>query len=287
MTNFKQLPRLKRHETFSIREGWIEKAINIIPNNPNALKKDNGPVEFGLGSNMVKSLRYWLEAADIASFSQGTAELTEFGEVLRRHDRFLNNDFSWLLIHLNIAASLKEDAPVFNMFFNGDYSGLDKEIIVKNMKNAIEDQFGKDSINESSLESDVSVLYRTYFKDALTNPEENLDCPLARLGLVNVRNRKIDKCSLKIDNNTCFAVYYSLIKCFDGSKKISANIEDVFNKDNNPLKLLNLSKSALFLMLEELKQKKLISFIKTAGLNTIEINKILTIEELYTLSEED
>ena len=58
--------KLKRHETFSIREGWIEKGVNIIKENCECFKKNDGPVNFGLGTNMCKSLRYWLIGSKIA-----------------------------------------------------------------------------------------------------------------------------------------------------------------------------------------------------------------------------
>ena len=78
--------RLKRHETFSIREGWLEKGLNIIVENNECFKKDNGPRLLGLGSNMCKSLKYWLKATGIAKFGQ-VAELTEFGNLLYKYDQ--------------------------------------------------------------------------------------------------------------------------------------------------------------------------------------------------------
>ena len=34
--------KLKRHETFSLREGWIEKGIHYIDENERCMSKDNG-----------------------------------------------------------------------------------------------------------------------------------------------------------------------------------------------------------------------------------------------------
>ena len=69
----KNVLRLKRNETFYIREGWLEKGINIIKNNAKCFSNNSGPSIFGLGSNMCKSLRYWLEACNIATFGQNGA----------------------------------------------------------------------------------------------------------------------------------------------------------------------------------------------------------------------
>ena len=59
--------KLKRHETFSIREGWLEKGLNKCSQNPQCFQKDRGTKELGLGSNMVKSLRYWKDIQIILS----------------------------------------------------------------------------------------------------------------------------------------------------------------------------------------------------------------------------
>ena len=50
--------RLQGHEKFALREEWISKALMILPNNPDAFTLKNASDLFGIGSNMVKSLRY-------------------------------------------------------------------------------------------------------------------------------------------------------------------------------------------------------------------------------------
>ena len=74
--------KLKRHETFSIREGWIEKGIHYINQDARSMSKECGTSVFGLGSNMVKSLRYWLTAACLATFRNGYAYLSELGKLI-------------------------------------------------------------------------------------------------------------------------------------------------------------------------------------------------------------
>ena len=50
--------RLKRHGSFSIREGWFEKAIDSIKENEQSVfSKGNGVAILGIGANMVTSLR--------------------------------------------------------------------------------------------------------------------------------------------------------------------------------------------------------------------------------------
>lgn len=52
--------RLQGHEKFALREGWINKALMILPEHPDAFTRKDATDLFGIGSNMVKSLRYWM-----------------------------------------------------------------------------------------------------------------------------------------------------------------------------------------------------------------------------------
>lgn len=51
--------RLQGHEKFALRDGWLNKVLEIVPENPDAFLRKDAPDIFGIGSNMVKSLRYW------------------------------------------------------------------------------------------------------------------------------------------------------------------------------------------------------------------------------------
>lgn len=276
--------KLKRHETFSIREGWLEKAINNININFACFSKDNGTKEFGLGSNMVKSLRFWVQACGIVSFGQKGGFLTNFGALLLSYDRYLESDFSWWMIHMNLSTNF-DDAPVINSFFNMPYSTFDKDFVFRYLK----DKFNVDGYeigSESSLDSDISILIKSYFSDDYSNPEDNMNCPLAKLNLLSTLDKKTyKKVTPAYDSLNFKIVYYSIIKCFeeDGKTmtKLSFNLEDLYDRKNNPLIVFNISKSMLFLYLEEMRKNGYIDLIKTAGLNTVYINEIKSLNELF------
>ena len=55
--------KLRRHESFAIREGWIEKGLNAVNQHHKlTFSKSDGVKILGIGSNMVKSLKYWMVA---------------------------------------------------------------------------------------------------------------------------------------------------------------------------------------------------------------------------------
>ena len=56
--------KLKGHETFAIREGWLSKGLIEVDKNEKVFSKNFGADTLGVGSNMAKAIRYWLKAGD-------------------------------------------------------------------------------------------------------------------------------------------------------------------------------------------------------------------------------
>jgi hypothetical protein len=76
--------KFRAHETFFIRKGWLSKGMKNVVRDPAVFMGVNGnPMDIlGIGANMVKSLRYWMQAAGLTSEpSAGRKEqtLTELG----------------------------------------------------------------------------------------------------------------------------------------------------------------------------------------------------------------
>ena len=76
----KETLKFKKNESFYIRDGWMEKAINTIKNNEgtNIFAKNDGINYLGIGSNMVKGLKYWLQASRIIESSANKTILSNF-----------------------------------------------------------------------------------------------------------------------------------------------------------------------------------------------------------------
>lgn len=271
--------RLKRHETFSIREGWLEKGLNTIKQHNDCFKKDNGPKLLGLGSNMCKSLKYWLKASGIAEFGQNS-ELTEFGNLLYKNDQFLESDFSWFMIHAKLSMNF-EDAPVINRIFNGNYSKFEKELLVSYLIEYFKNN-GYEIGAETSLESDVSIAIKSYSNKDVSNPENNMNCPLGKLTLIKIDDRKrYYKNQPSHSSLHYLVVYYVMMECMHGVDDF--NLDDFCNKENNPMRILNITKPMLLLYLEEMQNAGIVKIIKTAGLNTIHINRVLSLKDIFGL----
>ena len=272
--------RLKRHGTFSIREGWLEKAIHIIANsgdNKSLFSKDNGVIEFGIGSMMVTSLRYWLIATNI--IDERTNQLSEFGQLLLEFDPYLDDEFSWWMIHEKLASNYK-DAPILNIIFNEfkakNFKKQDlNEFVLEYLKdNAIEYS------GESGVDSDITVFLKTYTNEFVTDPEDNLNSPLGKLDLIQKdKDGSYSFIQPRHDRLNYLVVYYNVLNCLENSD--SAHISELMNKNNSPTKLLKMDKNLFYLYLNEFKREDLITVNRTAGLNMVYIHEKLSERQIF------
>lgn len=272
--------RLKRHGTFSIREGWLEKAIHIIANsgdNKSLFSKDNGVIEFGIGSMMVTSLRYWLIATDI--IDERTNQLSEFGRLLLGFDPYLDDEFSWWMIHEKLASNYK-DAPILNIIFNEfkpkNFKKQDlNEFVLEYLKdNAIEFS------SESGVDSDITVFLKTYTNEVVTDPEDNLNSPLGKLDLIQKdKDGSYSFIQPRHDRLNYLVVYYNILNCLGNSD--SVHISELMNTNNSPTKLLKMDKNLFYLYLNEFKREGLITVNRTAGLNMVYIHEKLSERQIF------
>ena len=88
--------KFRAHDTFFIRKGWLSKGMRNVVANPDVFvtkDKDRNPMDvLGIGSNMVKALRYWLQVVGLTaepSKGQRVQSLTTFGELVYKHDPYI------------------------------------------------------------------------------------------------------------------------------------------------------------------------------------------------------
>ena len=63
--------RFARHETFHLREGWLTKGLRkvIAEGLPDIFLRKDAIEHLGIGSNMVRSLRFWMQATGVYEVS--------------------------------------------------------------------------------------------------------------------------------------------------------------------------------------------------------------------------
>lgn len=286
--NNRNAPKFKRNETFSIREGWLEKAINKVKENNRCFLNNEGTTTFGIGSNMVKALKFWINVSQICTFSnQKGASLTDFGEVLLEKDRYLENPISWWLIHYNLVMNEIEN-PVFYQTFHSSQQAFQKD----SYTNYLYDYYisSYENINKSSIENDVLVLFKTYVKTYIDDPENNMNSPLSRLGLMNEKNKQFVKEHPLYDSLNSNVILFVLSRYSEALAKETNlqenyqkefNLDDFLNSKYSPIYIFNLTRSSIFSYLDELRNKKMINLVRTAGLNTLILVNPINVNEVY------
>lgn len=271
--------KMKRHETFSIREGWLAKGMKAIENNPKLFTDPDATDILGIGTNMVKSLRYWMKATNLIEENNRNITLSSFGTLLKEYDPYLENLFSWWMIHINLIQN-KEEAYIFNMFFNKCHA---KKFTKSDLTKQISDELNTLNLefNEKTLEDEISMIIKTYSIDEkIDNPENNFICPLSDLNLIKPLSKtEYEKNKPNYKNLNYLVVYYLLQ--INIANKDSISIDDLLRIEDGPAKLLNLDKNLIYEYLDEMKRNNLIILNRTAGLNMVYLNKKMSLKEIF------
>ncbi len=270
--------KMKRHESFSIREGWLAKGIRTIKEDSKVFSSADATDILGIGTNMVKSLKYWMTATCLIEENNRSISLSKFGELIDKYDPYLEDNFSWWLIHLNMILNI-EDSYIYNLFFNKcTMKVFSKRDIFEQISQILNNN--KLEYNENILQDEVNMIIKTYSIDEkIDNPENNFICPLSELNLIKkVDINAYERIRPDFRNLNYLIVYYLMVLLSEDKEYLS--IDDLIKLDNSPAKLLNLDKNLINEYLDEMKKHDLIIINRTAGLNMIYFNKKLFIDEI-------
>ena len=86
--------KFRAHDTFFIRKGWLSKGMRCVAKKPNVfIDRDENPMDvLGIGANMVKALRYWLQVVGLTEEprkGKRTQSFTTLGELIYKNDTYI------------------------------------------------------------------------------------------------------------------------------------------------------------------------------------------------------
>lgn len=192
--------KFRAHDTFFIRKGWLSKGVKNVVAKPDVfVSKDDNPMDvLGIGANMVKALRYWLQAVGLTvepNKGKRNQTLTPLGAHVYQNDRYMEELGTLFLLHYRLATNF-EDATAWWFFFNQfSMTEFTKEDYVNALQSYLLATDEGSSVARRSLEDDFNCIISTYLPRYKSNPgrvsaENNIDCPLGELGLIDVANRR-------------------------------------------------------------------------------------------------
>ena len=199
-------PHFSGHETFPLRYGWLKKACDAVENTDerskgkDIFKEEYAIAKFGVGKNMVSSMRHWAIATGVVREPSGPGplEVSCLGKFLfgaaggePGQDPYLENPSSSWLLHWNLCNGGKKTTweYAFNHFTN-DRTEIERDSLV----NAILEYISKQNwpyISPGTIKRDVACFLRTYSHGAAREdgPETGLESQLVELGLIETLSR--------------------------------------------------------------------------------------------------
>lgn len=279
--------KLKGNESFNFREGWLRKGMRCIQDYPSLFSRDDAMEILGVGSKMVKSIRYWLKATGLTDESSSVGKAREqkpteeFGELINKYDPYFDDIFTLYLLHYNIVKNEDGLSVVWNIFFN-NYEGLDftKEDMVEKCKEELNKRLAEGaSFSESLFADDCSSVLRMYCESgAAEDPDDNLSCPMIELGLIkkslNKKGSFIKAHPSRESLDKMAVLYVILDNLSDGKESVS--IDSLLNDPNNIGKVFNLDRVLINEYLDQLRISGFVTISRTAGLDMVYKNKELT-----------
>jgi hypothetical protein len=279
-TNTKIKIRLQGHEKFALRDGWLTKGLSIIDKRPDAFLGSEGPDLFGIGNNMVKSLRYWMKAFKLIEENSGIgAKLSELGKIILQNDVYLEKNFTLWILHSQITKNIA-DATTWYMFFNKcNVIDMEKDEIEKILYREISQYVMGQPFSENSLKNDVDVLLNMYSKNKVnSDPEDKSQSPFANLGLVKNTENLYSQTSPKRRDIDEWVVLYELAEMMRDKNEIS--IERVLNGTCGISHIYQVKPVLANELLDRLDAAEYIRVDRTAGLDMIYRTKAFTTESV-------
>jgi len=185
--------RFSGHESFPCRYPWLPKAYRAIEEDPLIFSDDDkAMVRLGVGKNMVRSIKFWVQAFGIANYDSSAQgfELTLFGRRIfgnRGLDPFLEDIKTLWLLHWKIASI--QDDPLFawhfllNQWIDPNFS---KSEVIKAF--TLESERMDRPLSTFTKEQHFDIFLHTYVpvkpRKGGEVLEDTLDCPLTELQLV-------------------------------------------------------------------------------------------------------
>ena len=270
------------HESFYLREGWLIKGIYAIQADPTIFQGSQlikAIDALGVGSNMVKAIRYWLEVCGLIEKTKShTYILKDTAKLIFKYDPYMQHVSTLWILHSECCLN---SALWHLIFIEKETNTFLKDRILEKIESRLKEldsSFAKKTIKDS-----VNVFINTYLSNKKPNdPEDNILSPLSKLKLLKELSYNYTFQDVSYKDFSPYLIYS--IKLCQLKKNDKILIDDIYIQLNN---IININYNNVRKSIDYLEHEGAIKIDRTAGLNNILIVKELTKEEAYKLMLED
>ena len=189
------------HETFPLRYGWLKKAFDAVQateeqtENKWVFLREDSIARFGVGKNMVASMRHWATATGMIEESASQSlQTTRLGRKLlnkRGLDPFMEHPSTLWLVHWQLAA--RPDKTTWFWAFN-HYPAItfERDTLTRGLERLAKER-GWSRVAAATLKNDVACYIRTYVAQQPSGQaghDDALESPLTELGLIKAVGRR-------------------------------------------------------------------------------------------------
>ena len=196
------IPRFSGHETFPLRYGWLKKVFDRVtetqesPDNKSACWGDDAIARFGVGKNMVASMRHWARVIGIIEEPLGTNSVrtTELGQTLFGEDGldpYMEDPSTLWLLHVQIATHPEKTTWLWAFSYYPAVT-FERDSMIAQIERLARD-CGLSKPSKTTIKNDVACLIRTYVaRQSLSHAGHDgvLESPLTELGLIKAMDKK-------------------------------------------------------------------------------------------------
>ncbi len=186
-------PKFSGHETFPLRYGWLKKAFDAVeeagrPAGERPIFLDDDAIaRFGVGKNMVASMRHWATASEI--IDEDGRNPTPLGRCLFDKtaglDPFMEDPSTAWLVHWKIC-NKDRITTWFWAFSLYPATNFERGTLVRGLEKLTRERSWRHA-SVTTIRNDVACFLRTYTsqsRKAKASHEDALESPLAELGLI-------------------------------------------------------------------------------------------------------
>lgn len=191
-------PHFTGHETFTLRHGWLKKAYDIAKDaeidGRSVFLNDDAIAHFGVGKNMVASIRHWTTVAGVIELSESKDVVTDLGKFLFDEDGgkdpYMEHPSTLWAIHWNLSSSYCQKTTWFWAFNLFHEISFERGALERGLQKYVDD-CGWARVSPSTIKRDVACFIRTYAPLAPAKKstyEDFMESPLIELGLIKQEN---------------------------------------------------------------------------------------------------
>ena len=298
-------PQFSGHETFPLRYGWLLKAYvaatpeqpELVPTN-NVFNATDAIAKFGVGKNMVASIRHWATMAGVIESSPDNKVIkpTALGDLIfgpEGLDTYLENPNSLWLFHWNLSSN-PQKTTWYWFFSHFQHRFFERDQIQKSLYKLAEEQ-GWQRSSGATIKRDVECFLRTYASksgDKKSSVEDQLECPLAELSLIKAVGKRDGFQIVRGPKPTLGDGVFVYALCNFWDSFTSANnlsLEAITHEPGSPGRVFALDESSISERLQriEITTKGKVGWSETAGMKQVTKFGVLSAKEQLILVEND